>query len=919
MSSFPVSSRRGLLCLAICLLPIFASAVVALPKSSDDGILSQDEPRVLIPEFQVNENVGTVAKRCTEPIVTLDSASAYTIVWREMRGRALENGGDVYARRYASDGQALGDGFRVNRVITDRLFMGSILASADAAGNTYVVWEEEHKPYASEWFMQRIAPDGSLDGPDRQLDLDSSLLSNRTHLAASSFQDGRFAMYWIKEQQVWLQVFSQDARPFGTAVVVNDARSPAALEELTFASNSAGRYVLTWVNVSLEDSSPRGNQHIYAREFASNGSALRAPFRVDDDGRPKAQRQVSAVINSNGDIVFAWVVNDVDDLRTEFTVYARSYSGESSSFLAAGLPVKEPDISDAFVMLRPHIDEQRRLKLAWIVRETINGPAVLQRVDVDFSSDGTIRELPPNHLPYPYITDAEFGWQMPGEILMVREYGSSRIKSRIEMQRFDTSGALLAGEVVSNDDGPDKQWCSSVALRNEKMVFAWSCGENDDWDLQARFFDSQGVALFPSWRVGQNHIPHEPPGLTVVGNGDLAFLWTIDVNSGLLAGRYTPYGNAVYGTKTVNTYFPPGSVSRKFIKASSDAKGRFIATWHAQEDSVWKIYAQRYNKYANPVDRLITVSDVSDTSRRWVNDVALNNDGSFVIVWGDLRDRDSGMYARRFEWDKLEAGPEIFIHSEPGASYYSHTQVAMSERGAFTVSLVKSESEAEHQAIVYYRLFGSDDRPLTEALPVDTGFVGAFSTAVDFDRDGSFAVAWIDTVDNYRLSTLHARRFSKLGEPLGPSTLLNRDVKGFCFCPDIELHDASLYATWSIDSYAGTGFDIRATALAWEDKPIINNIAAGETDPDPSVSFQLSPNPLGRYAECRYRLHRRSRVSLTLFDVHGRRLRLLLDDIQGPGEHSRRIDGAGLSTGVYYIELRVNAGASVQPLIIGSE
>ena len=80
-----------------------------------------------------------------------------------------------------------------------------------------------------------------------------------------------------------------------------------------------------------------------------------------------------------------------------------------------------------------------------------------------------------------------------------------------------------------------------------------------------------------------------------------------------------------------------------------------------------------------------------------------------------------------------------------------------------------------------------------------------------------------------------------------------------------------------------------------------------------SERFNLSqnyPNPFNPTTEIRYQTSEVSRVTLDVFDMLGRKVATLVDEVQGSGFKSVKFDAGGLASGVYFY--RLNAGGFVE-------
>ncbi len=74
--------------------------------------------------------------------------------------------------------------------------------------------------------------------------------------------------------------------------------------------------------------------------------------------------------------------------------------------------------------------------------------------------------------------------------------------------------------------------------------------------------------------------------------------------------------------------------------------------------------------------------------------------------------------------------------------------------------------------------------------------------------------------------------------------------------------------------------------------------------------FQNYPNPFNPYTQIRYSLPLRARASLKVFDVLGQLVATLVDEEQMPGHYIAVLEGADLSTGLYFY--RLEAGSFVE-------
>lgn len=100
------------------------------------------------------------------------------------------------------------------------------------------------------------------------------------------------------------------------------------------------------------------------------------------------------------------------------------------------------------------------------------------------------------------------------------------------------------------------------------------------------------------------------------------------------------------------------------LSMDMDSSGNFIVTWCDQVDSDWNIYYCWFNKNAEPLTDVISLT----TSTNKVNpysdvDCSISDDGNCVVIWESKISDYSRIYAQRFSWDRIPIGEPFRITS----------------------------------------------------------------------------------------------------------------------------------------------------------------------------------------------------------------------------------------------------------------
>lgn len=99
--------------------------------------------------------------------------------------------------------------------------------------------------------------------------------------------------------------------------------------------------------------------------------------------------------------------------------------------------------------------------------------------------------------------------------------------------------------------------------------------------------------------------------------------------------------------------------------------------------------------------------------------------------------------------------------------------------------------------------------------------------------------------------------------------------------------------------------------------PVITNVdPAGDRRTETSVLHQNYPNPINGLGQIAYTLTEPAYVTLFLFDVLGRKVRVLEDGQKASGLHKVELDGRDLPAGVYFYSLRTGGLIETKQLVI---
>ena len=139
--------------------------------------------------------------------------------------------------------------------------------------------------------------------------------------------------------------------------------------------------------------------------------------------------------------------------------------------------------------------------------------------------------------------------------------------------------------------------------------------------------------------------------------------------------------------------------------------------------------------------------------------------------------------------------------------------------------------------------------------------------------------------------------------------------------------------SWKAVNEGLTGVDFRALTLAGETlfagtwdgvwrRPVDEmKTSAEERIPNGGAALPFSlrqnyPNPFNASTTIRLAVPRRESVTLEVFDLLGREVATLLDEVLPAGEHAVVFDAANLTSGVYHVRMRTGGFSKIRKIVV---
>ena len=325
---------------------------------------------------------------------------------------------------------------------------------------------------------------------------------------------------------VYAQRFGRDGTPHGDAFLVNHAYTTDDQSKPVVAVADDGRFIVVWQSLQ-EDGDGFG---IYAQRYASDGTVVGSPFRVNQLTAGQ-QEEPTVAMDNKGNFVIAWQSYGQDG--DGYGIYARRYDSDGMPLETDEFRVNQTNQGNqtAPSLARARIDSQ--FVIAWQSEVfSDEGESDVQVLAGLYSADGsrlgsefavnTIDahdQVGPNAAMGP-LGDFVVTWTSEGQM------GSG---ADVFARRFDAAGVGLGDDFRVNVTTQQKQQYPTVAMDAVgNFNISWQSSHQDgfSWGIYSQVYDSSGAVLVDEFLVNSNtQGPQINPVLFANSQGDAIVVW----------------------------------------------------------------------------------------------------------------------------------------------------------------------------------------------------------------------------------------------------------------------------------------------------------------------------------------------------------------------------------------------------------
>jgi len=771
------------------------------------------------------------------------------------------------------------DDFLVSDNITGEYWEREELQVAmNAAGESVVVWcDERNGDY--DVFAQRYNSSGTAIGSSFRVNDDSGD-SDQDHADVAINDVGEFIFGWHSNTNIGYQIFcrlyNSDGTPMGSSFQVSDVMDSPHARRCCVAICANGEFAVAW------NDSRDGDSDVFAQVYNNNGNPLGVNFRVNEDGGTEYGSIPPGIgMDENGNFVICWSDDRFNEIAN---VFAQQYTSDGSP-VGTNFIANDTLNTGISSQVRPEMAMNKNGEFVIVWKDYRNGSKDFwaQRFDASANASGEnfrITDDSPDRNP----EDVSVAISEDGNMVFTWYDDYNDWWGDVFAQRVDASGNPVGGNFIADDyNGYGIQEYPTVGIgSNNNFIICFSENKEGDTKLIGINYDWQGNVQGSSFAIfDDNTIAiQEHPAIEMNSSGNFVIAWMDDRDDfffDIFIQRYNASGNAI-GTNTLVNDDGNPNVANQHPDIGISDNGNFAVVWEDSRGYNDNIYAQRFSSDGTDLgENFIVNDDGANGAYQLSPAIAMDGTGNFVMAWVDDRD-DGDIYAQRYSADGTAIGGNFIVNDNQFPSNQYMGDVAMNNSGSFIIVWVDDQLSGK----IHAQLYNPEGtlNGVNFICSESTDVIDQYNPSVDMDDAGNFIIAWEDRRNNSTNiweTDIYARIFEANGTPLSPDFRVNDDETMFVQkSPSVTVapEGGKFMIAWTDYRKEGEGPEFMAQKY-FDGLPDGDNIIVNNPDLFPNMHQKTNPHSLASnnnsvaYAWADNRRHKHWDIYAKLTDWQG--------------------------------------------------
>jgi hypothetical protein len=563
----------------------------------------------------------------------------------------------------------------------------------------------------------------------------------------------------------------------------------------------------------MEAARPKG--YSFHRRWKTTGSADIPDMMVNQENYSSSFNQRDPCICMFPDRSFVTVWQDERNGDLDIFAQKCSFSGSAQGF---NFEAGEEDFSRDQLLPRVSAIDDTSFAVIWVDEEGFD--VCGRKYYRDLSPAGSAFQIDDSPIPFttwsPKISSGPDG-------TFVVVWADTRSGSNVYARRFDHSGNPLGASFkVSQGDGSKLRTSPGVSVGHSgKFVVVWEDYRNLDGDIYAQRFDSSGTGLGENILVTLDSFSEDQysPSVSMGLNDRFIVAW-VDLRYGYehkaIFARSFSFENPLGDTALFSVTSGTSSVVQGAPPIVADTLGRFTVAWTEYTPSDPTVYAQRFDSLGQALGDTIIVSSLQCAGERHGMATSSSPDGSFTVTWMDNRSGNYDIYAQAVTSDGFLNGTNLTLNDDELGANQDQPQIAVREDGGFVVVW---EDFRRGGSDIFMRRFDQSASPLSDDHMVNDSLGRFYHGNPDLacDGPGKAVVVWEDARGS--LLEVYGQLFDPSGNPMGGNFRVNCQGMVSSSFPCCDMSPAGKFVVvWSASE--GNGNNVYGRLFSSDGAPV---------------------------------------------------------------------------------------------------
>lgn len=401
-------------------------------------------------------------------------------------------------------------------------------------------------------------------------------------------------------------------------------------------------------------------------------------------------------------------------------------------------------------------------------------------------------------------------------------------------------------------------------VENGNWAVAWQDDAEDDgiYQIYTRGFDSDGNERFPKQRVntvGINSVDATNPAMAMAPDGSFVIVWQSGQKA-IKMRTFRPDGTVLGGFELpVVNVTGNGQVLNPDV--AMDDYGNFVITW-ADDDDGNGLFQVKAIGFRSNLSSWFTAKTINTNSsgQQQKPKIAMAGNGDHVITWQDDKDGTWDVNVRGFNADGTEKFPQMPAQDDPTGEQRA-PDIAMNDDGQFVI-VWEDDTDLNNAYQVRAHAFQANGANLFGDITVNKDAAGnQLSPSVDMDSNGHWYCVWEDSGQGGRGFQMMSNAFRMNGTRLNTSDVRANPVTNVTHVfntparkqPVISAHRSGRYiVAWADDMDGNDAFQPLARGIPGQARSLVIKHVGGSVTrsldnpfyaPGDQVTLTAHPDP----------------------------------------------------------------------------